>query len=113
MAFRLVELCFAWTMSTAPGRGGGVLKGQFSCASARPPTPARPSRLKARGHLREPAYGRAVVRREGGVLRIALGPAKRGGVLVRLRNSYDFAWTTGRAAHPLTSRPTRPGKYTS
>jgi len=96
MAFRLLELYFGTEHLPCPRKGvdGFFPNRSDACAAAALPDAAEalpPGRLV--GTYENPAYGKAVIKREGGGLSMSLGPAKRHGVLTsKSGNTYDFAW---------------------
>ena len=52
------------------------------------------------GTYEKPAYGKAVIRREGAGFSMLVGPAKRHGVLtLKSGNTYDFAWDSWPGQH--------------
>jgi hypothetical protein len=96
MAFRLLELYFGTEHRQCPASDMAGLS--QTCDRARQsvtaPDPATASPLgKLLGTYENPAYGKAVIRREAGGLSMSLGPAKRHGMLTsKGGNTYDFAW---------------------
>jgi len=103
MAFRLLELYFGTEERPCPRTGvatffanrGGACEDVTRVDSA----VALPFG-KLIGTYENPAYGKAVIKREGVGISMSIGPARRHGVLApKGGNTYDFAWDNWPGQH--------------
>lgn len=97
LAVRLLELVFGTEPRGCPHRGDSdypPLRKRVSGESRAPESGAAIPPGKLVGTYENPAYGRAVVKRDTGGMTMTLGPARRGGVLSPLgSNRYLFEWS--------------------
>ena len=96
MAFGLLAICTGAEPHACPSQAEDGLLPDRRAARAAAPLPESVAAIppgKLSGTYKNPAYGKAIVRKNGAALTLTLGPARRVGPLTLLaKNRYRFDW---------------------